>query len=201
MTISLFEKARIISDCLEFNWLYFHGPYAILNMKTRERRPSPDTQAFHGSVPPFPEIPGTIAMESTINNDPLHRRTSRLLHQLGCPVHRIGFRQLCVAIPMYARGEASAVCKELYPLIARNLGSSDWRAVERSIRCEILDGWKHGNPEMWERFFPGRNKAPSNKEFICTMAELITSRLDLSPDTVPLHRYRQDAFFYTPSGM
>jgi len=137
-------------------------------------------------------------MDRTVLNDTLDRRTARILHQLGCPVHRIGFRQLCIAIPLFAKGEASTVCKELYPLIARTMGNSDWRAVERSIRCEILDGWRSGDPEIWERFFPGKQKAPSNKEFICTMAELITSRLDLSPDTVPLQRYRNDAFFFSP---
>lgn len=136
-------------------------------------------------------------METTITTDPLQRSTSRILHQLGCPAHRVGFRQLCVAIPMFARGEASAVCKDLYPMLARTMGSTDWRAVERSIRCEILAGWKQGDPEMWERFFPGRSKAPSNKEFICTMAELITSRLELSPDIVPIHRFRPEPFFFS----
>ena len=132
------------------------------------------------------------------NDELLDRRTSRILHQLGCPVHRIGFRQLCIAIPLFAKGEVSSVCKELYPLIARTMGNSDWRAVERSIRCEILDGWKNGDAEAWERFFPGRRKAPSNKEFICTMAELITSRLDVYADGIPLYKHHREAFFYTP---
>ena len=139
--------------------------------------------------------------ETVIAGDHLQRRSGRLLPLLGCPVHRIGFRQLCVAIPLYAKGEVSAVCKDLYPLLARTMGSSDWRAVERSIRCEILDGWKNGDPKMWDRFFPGRSKAPTNKEFICTMAELLTSRLELDPDIVPLHQYDPEIFHFKPLRM
>jgi len=99
---------------------------------------------------------------------------------------------------LFAKGDVTTVCKELYPRIARQMGISDWRAVERSIRCAILDGWKNGNPEMWERFFPGRHKAPSNKEFICTIAELVASRLELMPDEVPLHQFRPEYFYFTP---
>ena len=135
--------------------------------------------------------------ETAMESEYLQRRSGRLLHLLGCPVHRVGFRQLCVAIPLFAKGEVSSVCKELYPLIARTMGSSDWRAVERSIRCEILDGWNHGDPKIWDRFFPGRCKAPSNKEFICTLAELLTSRLELDPQVIPLYRPAQEDIFST----
>ena len=144
------------------------------------------------------DIYSVMNTETAIASEHLQRRSGRLLHLLGCPVHRIGFRQLCVAIPLFAKGEVSSVCKELYPLIARTMGCSDWRAVERSIRCEILDGWKNGDPKMWDRFFPGRSKAPSNKEFICTMAELLTSRLELDPEIVPLHQIHRESFYFKP---
>lgn len=136
--------------------------------------------------------------DTAMEREYLQRRSGRLLHLLGCPVHRVGFRQLCVAIPLFAKGEVSSVCKELYPLIARTMGSSDWRAVERSIRCEILDGWQNGDPKVWERFFPGRNKAPSNKEFICTLAELLTSRLELDPQVFPMQQSVRDVFSAQP---
>ena len=167
-------------------------------MLMEERKREETVLRSRSSCPSRRETHTFMSTETVIASEYLQRRSGRLLHLLGCPVHRIGFRQLCIAIPLYANGEVTTVCKELYPLIARTMGASDWRAVERSIRCEILDGWKNGDPQMWDRFFPGRSKAPSNKEFICTMAELLTSRLELDPEIVPLHQIRRDSFYFTP---
>lgn len=93
------------------------------------------------------------------------------LHSLGCPVHRFGYDHLIVAIRRYARGDIESLSKELYPYVAEQFGYTDWRAIERSIRAEITDGWDNGDPQVWKLYFPHHQKAPSNKQFIATLAE------------------------------
>lgn len=97
--------------------------------------------------------------------------TARMLHELGIPIHRNGYRQLCIAIPCYAQQDIQSLSKELYPYVADYFGQTNWQAVERSIRDVILDAWEHRDPEVWEVYFPKFRKVPSNKMFISTLAE------------------------------
>ena len=93
------------------------------------------------------------------------------LGRLNIPVYLSGYRQLCVAIPLFAVDDTQTMCTDLYPAVAKVLGHVDWRAVEYSIRRVILAAWKHRDPEVWEAYFPGFQKAPSNKQFIATLAQ------------------------------
>ena len=95
------------------------------------------------------------------------------LHQLNIPVYLSGYRCLCVAIPVFARDISQSMCNELYPAVAKALGYVDWRAVEFAIRRVIQAAWEQGNPEVWEEYFPGQKKAPTNKQFIATLAQRI----------------------------
>ena len=95
------------------------------------------------------------------------------LRLLNVPVHLSGYRYLCIAIPLFARDISQLMCGELYPAIAQELGYTDWRAVEFAIRRAILWAWEHGDPEVWNEYFPGINKAPTNKQFIATLAQRI----------------------------
>ena len=95
------------------------------------------------------------------------------LRKLSVPVYLSGYRCLCVAIPVFARDISQSMCNELYPAVAKELGYMDWRAVEFAIRRTILSAWEHRNPEIWEQYFPGVTKAPTNKQFIATLAQRI----------------------------
>ena len=94
-----------------------------------------------------------------------------ILHDLGIPRHRIGYTLLLQALPLYAQENNLYVTKELYPQLAQQLTIPDWRAVEHAIREAIQWAWQHRDPEIWERFFPGAQKAPSNKFFLAVIAE------------------------------
>ena len=98
---------------------------------------------------------------------------SALLHTLGFPIHRCGYDHLIVAINRYAEGDIQSLSKELYPYVSECFGYTDWHAVEHSIRSIISDTWDIRDPEIWERYFPRFHKAPSNKRFIATLAELL----------------------------
>ena len=95
------------------------------------------------------------------------------LRKLNAPVHLSGYRCLCAGIPIFAKDIAQSMCNELYPSIAKELGYVDWRAVEFAIRRTIIVAWDHRDLEIWNEYYPGIAKAPSNKQFIATLAQRI----------------------------
>ena len=97
----------------------------------------------------------------------------RILHELRFGVHRFGYQQLLLLIPRYGLDSRQSLSKELYPYAARRFGYSTWQPVEHAVRVAILDAWAHREPEVWEKYFPGMKKPPSNKRFIATIAEWI----------------------------
>lgn len=102
------------------------------------------------------------------------------LHLLNIPTHLDGYRQLCLALPMYARNPQQLMTKELYPAVARLCGCKDGRSVEHSIRKAIQAAWKHRDNAIWRKYFafgPQRTiPCPTNKEFLCSLAEILNSR-------------------------
>ncbi len=101
----------------------------------------------------------------------LQADTIQMLRELRIGIHRLGYRQLFIAIPCYAMDDMQSLSKELYPYIAEYFGYSDWHPVEHAIRVAIVDAWEHRDPIVWEYYFPGSKKPPSNKQFIATLAE------------------------------
>ena len=95
------------------------------------------------------------------------------LRRLNVSGHLSGYRCLCVAISVFAQDISQSMCNELYPAVAKKLGCMDWRAVEFAIRRTILSAWEHRDPEVWGEYFPGATKAPTNKQFIATLAQRI----------------------------
>ena len=102
------------------------------------------------------------------------------LRQLSIPPHLDGYRQLCLALPMFARNPQQLMTKELYPSIARLCGCKDGRSVEHSIRKAIQAGWQHRDNAIWRKYFPFNSQGiipcPSNKEFLCRLAEIMNAR-------------------------
>lgn len=103
----------------------------------------------------------------------LQYAASEILHKLGVPVHRIGYKQLRLAIALFAQNDTQFITKELYPHIAAHFGYADWRPVEHAIRLTICCAWNHRDPEVWKEYFPGAATAPSNKLFIAAIADLL----------------------------
>ena len=99
------------------------------------------------------------------------------LHILSFPTHLDGYQQLCVGIPIFFRNPGMRLSKELYPAIAKHFGLPDPRTVEHSIRKAVTFAWKHRNAAVWAKYFSpeadGTLSCPTNKEFICRLAELL----------------------------
>ena len=102
----------------------------------------------------------------------IEEKVKQLLYDLSvAPYHR-GYRRLCLALPYFARDPEQSLAKELYPHIAAETGTTPC-SVEASIRRAILHAWNHGDRAVWQTYFPGITKAPSNQVFIATVAEYL----------------------------
>jgi CheY-like chemotaxis protein len=96
------------------------------------------------------------------------------LIDLHMPQTLDGFIQLKAGIPMFAQDTAQRLNKELYPAIAKQCGYGNGQLVERSIRSAIRISWQRCDPTVWRSYFPGNpDKCPTNKEFICQLANLL----------------------------
>ena len=105
--------------------------------------------------------------------DMLHERTYQALRELRVGVHRVGYQALLVLIPGYLLDSGQSLSKELYPYAAKHFGYASWQPVEHAVRVAILDAWARRDPAVWEKYFPGQAKAPTNKQFIAAVAERI----------------------------
>ena len=100
-------------------------------------------------------------------------QTDRMLQELRIPVHRIGYRHLALGIPHYREQNMQSLSKELYPWLSRQFGRISPQAIEHATRESIRYGWEHRTPEVWDLYFPGAVKPPSNKQFIAALARRI----------------------------
>lgn len=102
---------------------------------------------------------------------------SELLLRLGFETHRDGYRQLLLAIPMFARDPKQPLNKVIYTDIAKEFGLSGQKPVERSIRDAIIRSYRHGDAALWDYLFPNESlnhkKAPTNKQFIARVCEYL----------------------------
>ena len=98
-------------------------------------------------------------------------QTKQMLHELHFQAHRLGYKQLCPGIPHYRENDIQSLSKDLYPWLAEQFDHVTPQAVEHAIREAIRHAWQDRDPEIWETYFPGAVKRPSNKQFIATLAE------------------------------
>lgn len=122
------------------------------------------------------------------NNDVYNKKTidlyysnlqvsiTKLLHELGVPSHIKGYTYIREGISLIYNNPslASAITKELYPVIAEKFDTTASR-VERAIRHAIEVSWNRANWELMEEIFGysvdiDKAKA-TNSEFIVTLAD------------------------------
>lgn len=107
------------------------------------------------------------------NNPGSRDAVHRAMLDLGIPAHKVGFEQLHLAIVRFSQDKMQTMTKEIYPFVARSLGCSSWRAVERSIRDAIGYAWVRRDLTVWANYFPKHKRPPSNKSFIAAVAEKV----------------------------
>ena len=102
------------------------------------------------------------------------------LRLLNFQPHRDGYQQLCIALPLFAENPKQLLTKELYPAVAKQWGCKDGRSVEHSIRKAIRGAWQQRDNATWRKYFSlgprGQIVCPTNKEFICRLAEILNTQ-------------------------
>lgn len=100
-------------------------------------------------------------------------KVAKLLLEFGFNPKLNGFRFLKVAVPIFAQNTNLRVCKEVYIPVAKMCGVKSWNQVERSIRSAIESTWSV-NSDYWSRFFHNDKAAPTGKQFISLLANMLT---------------------------
>lgn len=92
----------------------------------------------------------------------------RLLSSLNIIGNR-ALRTMETALKLYLANPSQSVTKELYPAVARQLGTSP-QAVEKAIRIAINKAWLNRNEATWRVFFSanqsGQIPKPTNLGFL-----------------------------------
>ncbi len=99
-------------------------------------------------------------------------RLQSLLHSLSLSAKHNGWSYLTKGIQITRENPNLSITKELYPAIAKAYGCKQTH-VERSIRSALEAAWDRGDPKLWQSYFPGAQKRPSNAVFIVRMAEIL----------------------------
>lgn len=103
-------------------------------------------------------------------NDPQSVAAAHLTVLGLCSGHD-GYQQLRLGIPLFRQDPALRLGKELYPAIITLWGSGTPKQIEHSIRLAITNAWKERDKAVWDSYFPGYEKCPSNKDFIARLAQ------------------------------
>ena len=99
-----------------------------------------------------------------------------VLMDLGFCVSHSGYRYCRDAIIMLMADPTLRVTKDIYVPIARQVNCQK-ESVEKCIRDAIAIAWNVGDKGRWARYFPGpggRPYRPSNRVFLCAIAEHLT---------------------------
>lgn len=97
---------------------------------------------------------------------------ARHLQRMKYPA-RSGFYMLLAAVPLFAQDRNQGLTKELYPAVVALCGKDNWRQVESAIRDAKRSAWKHRDRAVWEEYFPGATRCPSNWKFLSCLADLL----------------------------
>jgi len=97
-----------------------------------------------------------------------------ILNQLKIPAHLDGYRMLLQAVPMYMEDPCRRLSKEIYPIIAEQMGLNHWKSVDRSIRSAIEHGFASPENAVWEYYFPGLTDAPNISLFLSVISNHLT---------------------------
>lgn len=95
--------------------------------------------------------------------------TREIFQELSFDLESKSGKIACLALPIVAHNPDISLLNELYPALDPN--------AERNIRYAIEYAWENGSPEVWQYYFPGAVKRPSNKKFLRRMARELNSRL------------------------
>jgi len=98
----------------------------------------------------------------------------RILLHLGARPQRKGYRQAVAMLQLFYEHPEISHVSEAYTMVGKKLDVSP-QQLDRNLRELIREMWDKGNRESFGRLMPWcvGYGAPSNKEFLCTVATLM----------------------------
>ena len=102
----------------------------------------------------------------------------RILCSLGVRIGPSRYSYLCQGILRKYEQPNASVTKCLYPEVAKLLGGTATQ-VEKAIRDAIKDGWRNGNEQIWNLYFPsvgGERRCPSNEQFLARIGNILQQK-------------------------
>jgi hypothetical protein len=105
-----------------------------------------------------------------------------VLLNMGFHCGRSRYQCTFQAILLKYCGKGGDTTKYLYSEVRKLCGKKSIDVVEKAIRDAIRHAWDHGDPQVWELYFPVCDKqgCPSNEVFIARIALAIKNRERLS---------------------
>lgn len=177
--ISLLQQATAAKICpTVLATSRFFNPYVLemleeLGVGYVMRKPC-DVNA---TVARLKDLSQRIKAPAKVQPDP-RNTVSTLLLNLAIPPRLKGYACLREAILLMAEDPGRSITKEVYPDVAKRLGGNK-EQVEHVIRSAIQKAWVKRDSQVWETYFSKSSsgeKCPTNKEFICRMADVIKMR-------------------------
>ncbi|MGE5558045.1 MAG: sporulation transcription factor Spo0A [Bacillota bacterium] len=163
--LTAFEQEAMIKRLLEMGADYYVvKPFDVNILFSRIRQFCEPTgiqvQTTMMKEETLPES-GTAGQES---EHFLEMKVTKLLHDMGIPVHLRGYAYLREAIVMAVRNIEliGNITKNLYPQLAEKYQTS-CSGVESAIRHTIELGWQRGNKKYLEEFFAFSQKDQGEK--------------------------------------
>ncbi len=108
----------------------------------------------------------------------IESEADRLLLALGFRMGKVSYNCTFHALICKCTNPDSSVTKEIYPLVAKQLGGNT-KQVEKAIRDAIKQAWDRGSKNLWRLYFPtgddGELRCPGNDEFLARMAKALHS--------------------------
>lgn len=111
-------------------------------------------------------------------------KVAKLIRDIGVPMSLKGYRCAVEAVTIYVNrnDRDMKISSDLYGMVASAHGTTATR-VERAIRHAIEVAWDFGDFDLQGEIFGGsvssRKGKPTNKQFICGLAEYIWSGDDV----------------------
>lgn len=125
------------------------------------------------------QLPGCFAAQPGNRHN-----TADILMELGFSNHRNGYFLLQQGLPLLAAHRNQQLSGQLYYQIAEATNGTE-KQVEKSIRDAITNAWSVTGPAVWDKYFPGIRKRPSNKAFLFRIADMLNREQSVLSNELP----------------
>lgn len=110
----------------------------------------------------------------------VENEADRILLDLGFDIGKGRYRSVYASVMFIHDNPDCYMTKMVYPAVAKQSGGNV-QQTEKAIRDAIQAAWKHGNPHIWNTYFPygknGKGTCPSNEQFLTRIANLLRQQV------------------------